>query len=97
MSLAKSFPRSVDRGPIEARRGRPAPGPRMAFPRSVDRGPIEAWPAGVFAATLKPARGSGAGKAASDFRDQSIAAPLKLADTRRRQPALADFRDQSIA
>jgi len=39
----------------------------LTIPRSADRGPIEAKPAGVIALT-----------ATQQFRDQLIAAPLKL-------------------
>src|SRR5437016_4597621 len=36
------FPRSIDRGPIEACKPTPASWPLLSFPRSIDRGPIEA-------------------------------------------------------
>ena len=36
------FPRSIDRGPIEAEESGCHAGTRIAFPRSIDRGPIEA-------------------------------------------------------
>jgi len=61
------FPRSIDRGPIEA--ARPWEGERInaVFPRSIDRGPIEAHQQMEYGDTHR------------DFRDQLIAAPLKLA------------------
>ena len=36
------FPRSTERGPIEAGLARPRPVCRIRFPRSTERGPIEA-------------------------------------------------------
>src|SRR5579885_704053 len=56
-----------------------------AFPRSVDRGPIEAC------------RPPPAAKTGPDFRDQSIAAPLKQLKWRVLHHPRQHFRDQSIA
>ena len=86
------FPRSIDRGPIEAPKGRIGVRHARAFPRSIDRGPIEAGdarlrvePIGQFPRSID--RGpieAGAtwrrGCTITCFRDQLIAAPLKLLD-----------------
>src|SRR5579885_2021735 len=57
----------------------------IEFPRSVDRGPIEALVAAVLTSPW------------IDFRDQSIAAPLKRIDCPHARGRVANFRDQSIA
>ena len=87
-----SFPRSIDRGPIEASSDLSVSiaGSRP-FPRSIDRGPIEAlwfpWSLSVhnscfrdqlIAAPLKRCRHCNIADSKTRFRDQLIAAPLKL-------------------
>ena len=48
------FPRSIDRGLIEARRTPPADLRLQNFPRSIDRGLIEAQPGGLRPGSLRP-------------------------------------------
>ena len=60
------FPRSADRGPIEATVPCGFAGSVHAFPRSADRSPIEANSRSRWRSSLR------------DFRDLLIAAPLKL-------------------
>ena len=60
------FPRSIERGPIEAASCWHPPHDPLSFPRSIERGPIEAGP------YLLPCLPSSA------FRVQLNAAPLKL-------------------
>src|SRR5215471_12707220 len=68
--LCFPFPRSIDRGPIEAKLGTEADVLAVDFPRSIDRGPIEASRPHTRRCTCRP------------FRDPLIAAPLKLARRR---------------
>src|SRR5438045_1820278 len=84
--IAGLFPRSIDRGLIEASRSAKWPQWSDQFPRSIDRGLIEAVMT-AFYVTNK-----------TNFCDQWIAASLKLPLTKRRRLLRkAYFRDQLIA
>src|SRR5260370_1307834 len=80
------FPRSADRGPIEAVESRTQAPCYAPFPRSADRGPIEARKLFASRSYLR-----------AYFRDQLIAAPLKRRRRRRLCSTAAHFRDQLIA
>src|SRR5579875_2365415 len=85
---APAFPRPIGRGPIEATA---LPwvlhGCADAFPRPIGRGPIEA------SHSLANPRTS-----TTDFRDRSVAAPLKLLVARPVEgSAEGNFRDRSVA
>src|SRR5579875_178301 len=64
--VTPGFPRSTDRGPVEAATTTARLAAHVAFPRSTDRGPVEA---------RKPGRRR---RKHVHFRDRQIAAPLKL-------------------
>ena len=87
-----TFPRSIDRGLIEAPVPRTVPDSRDAFPRSIDRGLIEAWmpwwpssrspsfPRSIDRGLIEAEGSQVTLKVGYRFRDQLIAASLKLED-----------------
>ena len=80
------IPRSTDRGSIEGSYSWLVTRPAMTIPRSTDRGSIEGMIR--LGAVVRIRR---------EFRDQLIAAPLKVEPLLEERQVLRQFRDQLIA